>query len=64
MTNGKFAEGIAIIAKHLDASGYDVAAAHDQVFFGAFDLDMPAEDRARLLELGWFEDEDSWSCFV
>lgn len=64
MINGKFAEGVAIIAKYLDPEEYGVRAEHDQLWFGG-DEEVSAEDAARLKELGWFRsDEGGWSCFT
>ena len=67
MRNAEFIEGVSIIAKHLPEerkTGMDLHAEHDQIWFCEFDLIPNGEDKERLEELGWFEDEDSWSCFT
>ncbi len=63
MTNGNFAEGINIIAKYVDDDSYDISAEHDQIWFGEYDAVDNEDDKETLLELGWFDDENSWSCF-
>ena len=55
-------EGLKIIEKY-DASS-DFCAEHDQVFCGSYDLPMTDEDKEKMDELGWFEDDDSWSHFT
>jgi hypothetical protein len=64
MTLGKMIEGMQIVAKHAGADVYCVQAEHDQIWCGAYDLPLSEEERTRMTELGWFEAEDSWSCFV
>lgn len=66
MNNGNFAEGVAIIAKYLKPDGYDLAAEHDELYFGS-DEGMSEADKARLFELGWSQYDssgDSWHCFT
>lgn len=59
-----FYEGIKILDKYVgDQSG--VHAEHDQFWAGPNDPDVvSAEDQERLKELGWFIDEEAWSCWV
>lgn len=67
MRNKNFIEGINILAKHLPEErkeSFDLQAEHDQLWFCEFDLVPDGEDKDRLLELGWFEDADGWSCFT
>ena len=64
MENANFIEGIAIIGKYQNPGSYDLAAEHDQFWFGSADSVTDAKDKQRLEELGWFEAEDSWSCFT
>jgi len=67
MNNSNFIEGVNIIAKHMPEEakeGYDFQAAHDQVWFGSHDWVTDEKDISRLEELGWFEAEESWSCFT
>lgn len=56
-----FTEGVDIISKYDESD--EVHAEHDQIWFGEYLKVDNEEDRKRLEELGWFEDEDSWSCF-
>lgn len=63
MTNGNFAEGVAILAKYVDPEGYDVRAEHDEIWMGGDEVLSP-EDDARLIGLGWRKaPEGGWSCF-
>lgn len=64
MTLGNMIEGMQIVAKHAGSDVYCVQAKHNQMWCGGFDLPLSAQEKARMLELGWFEAEDSWSCFV
>lgn len=64
MRNSEFIEGVAIIGKYLKPDGYSINPAHDQIFIGDYSAVTDEKDVARLLELGWFEDEDAWSCFT
>lgn len=66
MTNGNFIDGVIIISKYITEErkdGCDIHAGHDQFWFGEFHIIPEGKDKERLLELNWFEDEDSWSCF-
>ena len=63
MNNSNFAQGVAIIAKYVKPDDYNAHANHDQLWFGPIDCVSDA-DAARLRELGWFEDQDAWSCHV
>lgn len=64
MTNGKFAEGVAILAKYANADGYTIASNHDEVFFGGH-IEASEEDTRKLESLGWYWDynRESWGCF-
>ena len=67
MTNSEFIEGINIIGKYMPEDSKedcDRSAEHDQFWFGDYDWVPEGKDRERLLGLGWFDDEDSWSCFA
>jgi hypothetical protein len=67
MKNIQFIEGVNIIAKYLPKeknTDFDLYAAHEQIWFCDFDLIPDGKDKKRLKELGWFEDEDSWSCYT
>jgi len=54
--------GLIIISKYDAKSNF--AAGHDQIWCGSEDLKLNEEDKKELVELGWFIDEDSWSCFT
>jgi len=58
----KVLRGLIIISKY-DADS-DFAAEHDQIYCGSEELEINEEHKKELDELGWFTDEDSWSCFV
>ena len=63
-------EGLTILHKY-DRNGdenWSYSFQHDQFWVGAADFDdyverMSDEDIKRMGELGWMEDEDSWSHF-
>ena len=60
-------EGLLIIQKHVpedQKDGYWHNQGHDQIWCGEFDWVPIGKDAEILVELGWFEDEDSWSCFT
>ena len=63
----KLAEGVAIMMKYMtmDDPGC-VQAEHDQIWLGPCDDEIlfSKADVARLEELGFFWDEESWSCFA
>ena len=64
MSDKDFIKGILIIAKYIPKdSDYNLAAEHDKIYYGEYDW-VKGEDRKKLKELGWFEDEDSWAYFV
>lgn len=56
-------EGMQIIAKHTKDQ-YCVQGEHDQIYCGEFDLPLSEEEKKRMSELGWFEDNESWSCYT
>jgi len=59
----KVAQGISILSKY---PGLEVAAEHDQFYFGPSDDSLVLDEDKKLLEdLGWFLDEGfGWSRFV
>jgi hypothetical protein len=63
MKNSDFAEGVRIILKYLNGEDYDFQFEHDQIWFGEYALVTDIADIKRLHTIGWFESEDSWSCF-
>lgn len=65
MKFGPFKEGLEILSKYVDPDGYVLQAQRDQIWLGPGSADaVSSEDAARLEDLGWFIDEDSWSCFT
>jgi len=69
MKFGPFKEGLDILAKYIKPDDYAMCAEHDQFWVGPDLTDKDAsvisdEDVARLTELGWFLDEESWSCYT
>ena len=67
MRNRNFIEGVNIIAKYVpknELDGYDMHSEHDQLWFGADEWVTDETDRARLEEIGWFIDQDSWCCWT
>lgn len=65
MKLSNFVEGLQIIQKH-EGDAFCLRAEHDQFWVSSTDLAMPAEDTAKLEELGWFKDDDAdgWSAWV
>ena len=60
-----FIEGINIIMKYRPKdTDYNFAAEHDKIYFGEYYWVTNEKDIKRLDDLGWFEDEDSWSIFA
>lgn len=70
MENSKFIEGVNLIYSYMtkdkagDNNAFSLAAKHDQIWFGAYELVTKKEDIERLKFLGWRKDEDAWSCFT
>jgi len=67
MSNRKFIEGIKIIAKYIPEDkmdDYNYHSEHDILWFGEYNIVTDEKDIARLLELDWFEDEESWAFFT
>lgn len=58
----KVLRGLIIISKYDANSAF--AAEHDQIYCGSEDLEISEKDKKELDDLGWFTDEDSWTCFV
>ena len=64
MNNRNFVRGVTIILKYLDLDGYDLAANHDEIYFGLVESVTNPEDVKELERLGWFEENESWKCFT
>lgn len=59
---GPFKEGMLILDRYANEHD-DVCAEHDQFWAGPASPEMVSRDDAkRLEELGWFIDQESWSC--
>lgn len=53
-------EGLNILTKYYPNAEF--SAAHDQIFYAPYEPEkISNEDLARLKELRWFEEHDSWS---
>jgi hypothetical protein len=63
MTVKNFVEGINIIAKYITKE-FDMESEHGQFYFGAYNSVTNQKDIAKLWELGWFEEEAMWSCYI
>ena len=57
------AEAFTIMAKYNDKP-YAVCAEHDIIYAQAFSKDLSSDDKERLEELGWHEDEEFDSCMA
>ena len=47
-----------------ELDGYNLHCKHDQLWFGSTEWVTDKLDLDNLEKLGWFVDEDSWSCFT
>ena len=66
MTNNNFIQGVMIIKGRMPEDRrdkWDLCAEHDQIWFGAAEWITDPLDIKALKSLGWFIEEDSWSCF-
>lgn len=61
MTVTKIIEGLRLInkSKPEGKSDYHFRADHDEVWAGCLGWPMPEEDKKRMEELGWQQDEDA-----
>jgi hypothetical protein len=64
MTLDNIIEGMQIVQRHSAPGTYCVAAEHDQIWCGAYDLPLTDDENKRMIELGWFKADDSWSAFI
>lgn len=67
MVNKDFFESISIFKKYVSENkmdNYDLYAEHDQIWFLDYEEVKCKKDIKRLKELGWFKDEDAWSCYT
>lgn len=63
--DAKVLPGILIISKWQEKE--QVAVGHDQLWYGDFESTvekMNSDEVTELAILGWFENDDSWSCFI
>ena len=66
MENINFIEGVNIIAKHMPPGAkrlYDIFAAKGEFSFGQVEWITDPNDKKRLNQLGWCEDEGWWTCY-
>jgi hypothetical protein len=57
-------KGMRLLATHGEDTNVSFAAAHDRIYFGAFEVTvekMTEEEVRQMAAWGWFESEDSWS---
>lgn len=68
MKQENFVKGVAILSRYIENGDMDyVNAEHDQFWFCAYEpaaSNMDTAEREELKSLGWFEDEESWSCWA
>ena len=67
MRNKEFLKGIEIISSNMPEDSRDdwgIHAEHDRIWFGSEEWVTDSLDIKRLEELGWFIDDESWSCFT
>jgi len=68
MKNSEFIKGVDILSKHIpedSIDGFSLCAVHDQIYFcDSKWVEEGSDDYLMLEELGWFIDEESWSCFT
>lgn len=66
MTASNLIEGLQIIQKYASEKDYHIRAAHDTIWAGSLDWEMSENDKQKLEELGWDEDEgaDGWEARV
>jgi hypothetical protein len=61
-------EGLQIIQKYKpeNESDYHLRAEYDEICVGSLDWLMSEQDKARMIELGWVQDDDAdgWSTYV
>lgn len=55
-------EGLTILQKYRDKSdGFDIGAEHDCIYAFATSKPLSGEDLARMVELGWFQENADYS---
>ncbi len=57
-------EGMQILIKYCDPNSHEIAAEHDEIYFGDEGLEVTEEDKKRLDELGWRLGDVGWMRFV
>ena len=66
MKTREFLKGIEIITSNMpkeELDSYNLHCEHDQLWFGRAEWVTDKLDLDNLEKLGWFIDQDSWSCF-
>lgn len=59
----EFCEWIAILSKYVTDSDYSPTFEHDIMWFLDYNMEMEVQDRKKLEELWFYEDEEAWSTF-
>jgi len=59
-------KAVDIIKKHATGTDFSgsFSAEHDQIWLCDLDLIPKGEDSEAMEKLGFFEDEDAWSCYT
>jgi len=67
MNNENFIKGVSLIGRHIpdnERSDYTLLCEHDQIWFGDAEWITDDHDILILNEMGWFEDNGKWCCFI
>ena len=66
MQIGRLIEGLQIIARHVGDDAFSVDAEHDILYAGGTELPLTETEKARMTELGCFEDDDveRWAAYT
>jgi len=64
MKTKELIEGMNILSKYYEQNGFNTGAEHDVIYMYEPDMDITLEDFAKLLELGWDQEDGGWKAFV
>lgn len=64
MKFGDLIDGMLILGRYADPEDY-LSARNDMLFVGSAEFPVTEDEKAELIQLGFFlnEDEDCWSCY-